>query len=259
MPTSADCLTVMRHLADVAGLKGDPAAQRQLLVDGLNGLFRTTMGWLAVVDGCRVGHVPRLAIGVPAGHAAPAWAAYMAEFAAHVPLADDPYADHFRRCDDAEQQWTRRFVLPDPAARRRYAATIDVMTAARIGDGAVCGFRTGPGGHRVVAVSLHRCRDDPPMTDRDYALHRFAWAEVRRLAGRGHLDVTTPPAPPPPHLPPRLRPVLDRLLLGHAPKRIAVGLGLSLDTVREYAGDLYRLHGVSGRDELMARFIDRRG
>src|SRR5688572_30916508 len=54
----ADVLRVMRHLADVAALKGNPPAQRQLLVDGLNALLGTDAGFFYVADEWRPGRRP---------------------------------------------------------------------------------------------------------------------------------------------------------------------------------------------------------
>jgi len=62
-----------------------------------------------------------------------------------------------------------------------------------------------------------------------------------------------------PDWPPRLRQVLDRLLVGQTPKRIARELGLSLWTVPDHVQRLYHHFGVSGRDELMARFVGHSG
>ncbi len=53
------------------------------------------------------------------------------------------------------------------------------------------------------------------MRPRDYALHRFALAELRHLHARGHLPPVVPDAP---KLSPRLQDVLDGLLRGLAPK-----------------------------------------
>ena len=270
-PSAAQMLEVMRHLADVTALKGDPAAQRRLLVDGLSRLFGTTLGWIYVIDGCRPGQPLRPVCGELASGLDPAWLRYCADFAVHVPATSDPYADNAIRSDEAEQQWITSRVLPDPAAHRRYAPAVEAMKDARIGDGAVCAFRTGPGGDRLTGFSLHRCRDDPRMRPQDYALHRFALAEIRRLHDRGHLPSLIPPpesAPPPPvsaagqlvvELPPRQREVLDGLLKGHAPKSIAHNLNLSVWTVRDHIKQLHARFEVHGRDELMARFVNLAG
>jgi DNA-binding CsgD family transcriptional regulator len=53
-------------------------------------------------------------------------------------------------------------------------------------------------------------------------------------------------------LPPRLARTLDCLLEGDSAGQTALRLGLSLHTVNEYIGDLYRHFGVRSRRELMA-------
>lgn len=56
-------------------------------------------------------------------------------------------------------------------------------------------------------------------------------------------------------LPPRLRTVLTLLMDGQAPKQIALNLHLSEHTVRGYIKEIYRHFDVSGRPELMRRFM----
>jgi DNA-binding CsgD family transcriptional regulator len=56
-------------------------------------------------------------------------------------------------------------------------------------------------------------------------------------------------------LPPRQRQVTDLILSGETPKRIAIQLGLSVHTIREHLETVYRKFDVSGRDELMSKFI----
>jgi DNA-binding NarL/FixJ family response regulator len=56
-------------------------------------------------------------------------------------------------------------------------------------------------------------------------------------------------------LPPRLRPVLKRLLAGDAEKQAALKLGLSPHTVHEYTKVLYRTFHVNSRGELLAQFV----
>ena len=57
-------------------------------------------------------------------------------------------------------------------------------------------------------------------------------------------------------LSPRLRKVLDGLLIGDSPKQIARVHGLTLATTYEYTKRLYRHFNVSGRGELLARFVE---
>lgn len=56
-------------------------------------------------------------------------------------------------------------------------------------------------------------------------------------------------------LPPRLRRLLERMLLGESEKEAAASLALSRHTVHEYVKQLYRRLGVASRAELMARFV----
>ena len=121
------------------------------------------------------------------------------------------------------------------------------------------GTLSTPDGRRLK-VTLHRERNDKPFSERDLrVVHVFH----QNLAGL----YAPPPQPPasagPPtrpcegvaSLPPRLRPVLRRLLAGDAVKQAALHLGLSPHTVHEYTKSLYRTFGVNSRGELLARFI----
>jgi DNA-binding NarL/FixJ family response regulator len=56
-------------------------------------------------------------------------------------------------------------------------------------------------------------------------------------------------------LPPRLREVLLLMLAGLSEKEVGQRLGLSRNTVHDYAGDLFAHFGVVSRAELLARFI----
>ncbi len=251
LPNDAERMAIMRHLADVASLKGDLPAQRQLLIDGLNDMFRTTLGWLAAVDDWRVDRTPRPVVAVMVGRLDPAWQRYVADFGVRIKPTDDPFGDHSLRSDDAVQVWGRHRVVPDLAAAKRYHLATELSEEIRIGDGTVALARVGPGGHRGAAFSLHRARDDPMFTPLDFSLHRFALTEIRGLIERGHLPLDLPPA----GLSPRLQQLLEGLLAGHTPKRIARDLGLSVWTIRDHMKRLYAHFDVTGRDQLMARFI----
>ncbi len=58
-----------------------------------------------------------------------------------------------------------------------------------------------------------------------------------------------------PPLSPRLKQTLDRLARGAAPKEIAVDLGVSTHTVRQYVKTLYKRFDVSSRAELLAKLF----
>ena len=248
----ADIVHVMRHLADVAALKGDPPAQRQLLVDGLNALLGTDSGFFYVADEWRPGRCPHFTACTLTSQHDPLFVKYTSEFGIRFPLQDDPYCFQSLTDRRALQAWTSRDVMPDRAAEHRHANFMDLKRSGRLRDGVVSFFRTGPDGDRIIGVGMHRFGGAPNLTRREVALAAFAVREVRDLVARGHLVLA--PAPPP-ELPPRLRQVLDRLLAGSTPKRIAHDLDLSLWTVREHIQRLYKFFGVSGREALTARFV----
>ena len=246
----------MRHLADVASLRGDPAAQRQHLVDGLSTLFDTSLGWFYVFDGCRPGGKMRPVHAVIAGEHQPVWAKYCEDFAQHVGPANDFYANAIVHSNAVEQQWSRSQLMSTPAECRRFALSLQLSQELRIGGDAVNVWRCKEGVGRVAGFSLFRSQDDPVMTARDRALQRLALTETRRLAERGLLMLGDPT---PAELPPRLRQTLDGLLEGLTIRQIAARMQISQWTVREHVQRLYVKFGVNSREELMAAYVVRDG
>ena len=255
-PTADEVLPIMRLLADVSAVRDGPVAQSRLLVDGLSDLFHTTLGWLSVLDDWRPGGSPRLVAGVVDSRIDPVCRRYLADLAAHVPPASDPYVVTAMADPADEQLWTFGQVLPDAAARRRHAVAVDVIDRGRIGDGAVGLFRTGPGRTRVVGLSFHRCHGEGRVSAREHALHRFALREVRRLVERGTIVVCPPPSASI-RLPPRRRAVFDALLAGGSAKTIGRAVSMSVWTVRDHVKAIYAAHDVHTREELMAKFVRR--
>src|SRR4051812_1704635 len=66
---------------------------------------------------------------------------------------------------------------------------------------------------------------------------------------------TTTNANPIPHLSPRMRQTLERLMAGDGEKQVALRLSLSQHTIHVYIKALYRSFGVNSRGELLARFL----
>ena len=255
-PSTEELLTVMRHLADVAALKADPVAQRELLINGLNRIAGTNQAFFFVADGwSRDGkpHFVHQTLGVDRDSV---FLKYMSEFGIRHPLTADPFCAH--SLDDTRDVQLRTFtdVLPDRSTERRFEPFMEIRREGRVTDGVVGFFRgTGADRDRIAGVGMHQFGAAPRLRPRQRALVEFAVAEIRRLAERGHLVM---PPHEPTGLPPRLLQIRDRLLAGQVPKRIARELGLSIWTVREHIQRLYKHLGVSGRDELMARFVGER-
>lgn len=253
-PAMNQVLRVMRHLTEVVALRHDPPAQHQLLIDGLSAIFHANVGWFVVFDDFHRGGLVRSAIGAIRSDSDPHWVKYCADFAVHIHPEDDPFADFLLTPRFQEIIVPRKQVLHNLGSYRRYSSAVDIIQQAGIGDGTVASFRTESDPKRLVALSLHRSADDPDLTDRENMLLCFTLAEVRRLVDRGHLVLNEAAVAP---LPPRLRQVLDRLLLGQSPKAIAHALSLSIWTVREHMQRLYAHYGVNSREELMARYVGR--
>ena len=250
--SSTDMLSVMRHLADVVALKGDPPAQRQLLIDGLSRIVGTNQAFLFVGDQWRRDKRPHFVHQTLSQDRDPVFLKYMAEFGVRYPLTADPFCA--RSIGDARpvQLWTFPDVLPNSASEKRHEPFVEIRRAGRVTDGVVSMCRH-PGKHdRVIGVGMHQFGAAHSLRPRQRALVLLAMGEIRRLVARGHLVL--PPVESR-DLPPRLRQVLDRLLVGQTPKRIARELGLSVWTIRDHVQRLYHHFGVSGRDELMARFV----
>src|SRR5688572_30366896 len=117
----ADVLRVMRHLADVAAMKGNPPAQRQLLVDGLNALIGTDAGFFYVADEWRPGRRPHFSGYTLSTDHDPLFVKYTSEFGIKFPLDDDPYCFQSIRDRADVQTWTSRDVMPDREAEHRHA------------------------------------------------------------------------------------------------------------------------------------------
>jgi DNA-binding CsgD family transcriptional regulator len=246
-----ELLRLMRHFVDVAALKSDPPAQRQLLVDGLNRLVGTNQAIFFIADAWRAGRQPTFLHQTLTHDRDPTFLHYVAALGINYPLTADAFVDHSIADPRKLQYWGFPQVLSDRAAQRRYQPFMDACRAGHVSDGAVCIYRPD-NSDRVVGVGMHQFRKAPCLRPRQRAVMTFAIDEIRRMVEAGHLPL---PAQPPAELSPRLGQILDRLLAAKSPKQIARELHLSVWTVREHIHRLYQHFGVSTREELMARFI----
>ena len=123
----------------------------------------------------------------------------MGEFTVSHAVTDDPFSDHSIRSLETEQQWTLQIVLPDAAARRKYADCVAVIEKLGIGDGVVCGYRSGVDNGTMIGFSLHRNVGDRKISDEKQRLAMVALREIRRLVEcehlvlRGHSEPTLSP------------------------------------------------------------------
>lgn len=259
----ADVLAVMRVLADVAAVKGNAAVQHATLLNGLGRVLEVHTSGLFVADGFRPGEDRVMRQMIVGDNPDARWLQYLADFNTRFPFTDDPYTDHIYRCDDPAQLWTMGRVIPDhPDSHRRYGPAMQVIRDLRLRDGMIAAIRVGPGLSRTAGVAFHRLSGESRFTLREQRVLAFAGEELRDLAERGHFQLI-PGSPGTTELlvrglSPRGRQVLGLLLSGKPPKEIAWQLNLSIWTIRDHLKVLYAHFGVSGRDELMALFIQSR-
>jgi DNA-binding CsgD family transcriptional regulator len=107
---------------------------------------------------------------------------------------------------------------------------------------------------RPEGISIDRPHGAEPFTPREVAILKLLHDEIGplvgvRLATEEHLCSDG--------LSKRLRETLSLLLAGMSEKQVAQALELSIKTVHEYVGMLYKHFRVSSRGELLAYFIRR--
>lgn len=109
---------------------------------------------------------------------------------------------------------------------------------------------------QVFGMTAQRREDQAVFSPREQLLFSLLNEELchayraGKLTGAGRIEQ---------QLSPRQVELLRMLLLGETPKRIAYKLGLTESTIRTYIRDLYKKIGVSGREELMGRYIRESG
>ena len=106
-------------------------------------------------------------------------------------------------------------------------------------------------------LGLHREQGRDPWTEREIRIAHVVFTEVPWLHAAEAVPEEDGTNVLP--LPPRQQTVLTLLIDGKVPKEIASSLGLSVHTVRTYIRDIYAHFGVSGRPELLRRFMTGNG
>ena len=242
----------MRIMTDVAALKSNPVVQRQTLIDGLQAFFKTKLGWLMIADNWRPKRQVVMIHQVLTSNVIPLWVEYIGDFTVNHPIEQDVYGDSSIRNPQLLQVLRRDELLPDKAAEKKYAPCVKFMNLLEVGDAAIGAYRTGPGGDRIVAFSLHRDISSPKLTEQEFALVRLAIEEIQEMQHRGHIAFRPPVDA---DLSPRLQQVLERILTGKSAKEIAAELKLSVHTVREHLQRLYARYKVNTRQDLTSKFL----
>lgn len=151
------------------------------------------------------------------------------------------------------------FTLPRPQLagdddwyRARTFEAINIVAGI---DALMYSFRHVPGTDDDFSVIMpNRAAGRPNFNERERRVLAFLHRELAGLIG-GPLARFTEPSPL--ELAPRVRHVLRCLLEGDGDKQIAARLNLSGHTVNQYTKSIFRHFGVSGRTELLARWVRR--
>lgn len=252
--SQADVVQVMRLLADVASLKGDPRQQQQLFIDRLVALVGADVAFVYRGDDWRVNRTARFSQATFLSGCDSFFLRYITEFGVTHPVEADPFCLQSMRSNLPVQTWRLGRVLIDLESTDKHSGFRDLARTVGVHDGMISLYRSDTNKDSIIGVALHRLGKNRAFTDRQTALVKFAIKELREMAGRGYISLDNHNAADVP-LPPRLQEMLKLLLQGHSAKQIARITSLSVWTVREHVSRLYERLSVNGRQELMARFI----
>jgi DNA-binding CsgD family transcriptional regulator len=183
------------------------------------------------------------------------WERAMAELAANPQMTRNVSVPRYlaRTAGSDGACLARTDLIPD----RTWTRTWDFRTLCEPSgaDHSMYCFRSIPGSRDSHAgVIIARALGEADFSDRHKAVVREAMAAVVPLVG-GPLARFAEPSPS--ALPSRVRQVLRCLLEGDGDKQVAAQLGLTRNTVNQYAKAIFCHFGVQSRAELLARWIRR--
>jgi DNA-binding CsgD family transcriptional regulator len=249
----SDLRNIYHLIGECRDLGADPLAWRRRLVEGLMKLTGARVGYVVGLlgfPGPNIGAGEMIQLGLEGKEQAKLFGEHF-EFMARG--GTDPMLDHFAALPlDRLQSRSSHHVLNLDQWNRcesfqRFHRRMD-MDAGIL---SMCPLSTcGVSYHHTLSV--RRSFGEAPFSLRDVRLVDQLHREVAPDIGR-HLAPAHEPSAS--RLSPRLQETLQCLLDGLSEKQIADSLDISRTTVHEYVTSLYRRFGVSGRAELMARWI----
>jgi DNA-binding CsgD family transcriptional regulator len=253
--TDADIRQIGRLVSDVRELRHDRRAMYERLADGVCEMLGATCGFSLDCADWRPGGDIRISSVTSDSRSDGALAEIMRGLARAQSLWEDPsFANGVHMQGEIESIPFHRLVPDDD--RRRYPMVMELCRELRHCDHLVSWHRIGPARRDVRAVAVHRWGSAARRFDaREIEIGRLVFAELDWLETHGRLEMAPACLT---DLPPRLAEVLRHLRAGHAPKRIAHTMGLSVHTVRDHVKRLYARAGVGDRASLIALFNGRR-
>jgi DNA-binding CsgD family transcriptional regulator len=250
-----DVRAVFRLVGECVELGGDPTLWRMRLHEGLCQLIGAVAAIGGETDGFFGQHPFQLLHLVRTGRSYDEWRAHDRYLAIKGYEKFDAATDRFRALlwplmtSSQEQHYTRQEWLR--------SVLFNEFFRANGFDDRLQSFAELPGSRqgdvsRWNGITLYRGLGERLFTARERRLVHLAHRELRPLLGTKLATCGDRVLRP---LSPRLRQVLDLLLVGKSEKEIAHRCGLAKSTIHEYVTNLYRRYGVQGRAELMAVFL----
>jgi len=242
-----DVREIVRLLGEVAVLETDAPGKRRALLMGVAKLIQADIWvWVHFADNAKDG-IPMGFAFIEGGWENEAQRMKFAE--ATTSPAAEPFNTAMRKGSDIHRTRLRRDVFSDAQwfeselFRNHYGK-------ANMGEWLTTHY---PLGNRLFSTMVFlRQLGRPAFSRRDVCIVHIITEEIDWLHRAG-TDV--PGAEHVNELSPRQRQVLLQLLSGEGVKQIARELSLSTHTVNDHMKHIYRRFGVSGRSELVAKFL----
>jgi DNA-binding CsgD family transcriptional regulator len=242
-----DVRKIVRLLGEVAVLETDTPGKRRCLLEGMARIVEADIwAWIHFQDNAKDG-IPMGFAFVEGGWASEAQRMLFAE-ATTTPVAKRYNEAHRIGCE-AHRTRKRVDILPDS---EWFSSELFQKYYAKgnLGDWISSTYPLGDS--YFSSIMLLRQLDRPMFTRRDVCIVHVLTEEIDWL----HREGTNIPASEHVNkLSPRQRQVLLRLLAGEGIKEIARRLSLSNHTVNDHMKEIYRRFGVSGRSELVSKFL----
>jgi DNA-binding CsgD family transcriptional regulator len=252
--TAADVREIGRLVSDLRDLRHDRHGMYKRLIDGVCEMVGATCGFSLDCADWRPGGDIRISSVTSDSRSDGALVEIMRGLARADSLWEDPsFAKGVHVQGEVESVPFHRLMADDDL--RRFPMVRELCRDLRHVDHLISWHRIGPGRRDIRGVAVHRWGNPARrFGPREIEIGRLVFAELDWMQRSGRLEM-------PPDcltdLPSRLAEVLEQLRAGHAPKRIARTLGLSVHTVRDHVKRLYARAEVGDRSSLMALFNGR--
>lgn len=250
-PTHQQVRDLYRLIGDVRSMPtADKAARRVTLVDGICDLLGADQAFLSEFEDFMPGKAPREVGTTPGTRIDRRVVGFIGNWYATQAVEQDAIgAALYQAAATPGANIITWHGVRSGIRVDEYPAFFDLIETIRLSD-VLDPMSRHEGGH-MVALSLHRLGRSRPFNAREQAMGRLVAEELSWLHDTHRLDIRDLLGR---SLPPRLRQLLGHLLTDRSAKQIAMVMGLSVHTTRQYTDQLYKRLGVDSREQLMVRF-----